>query len=70
MNFLNFIFHLAKQLRKLISTGWDYDRTAQELGISEATLFNKPRAYRMKRPRSFHRREKTFDVLTFILFSS
>ncbi len=38
-------------LRKLMATGWNYNRTARELGISRATLFNKLRAYNIRRPK-------------------
>jgi len=37
-------------LKKLMATDWDYERTAQELGISRATLFNKLREYNITRP--------------------
>jgi two-component system nitrogen regulation response regulator NtrX len=36
-------------LAKLLATGWDYDKTARELGISRATLFNKLKEYGIKR---------------------
>jgi len=34
---------------KLLATGWDYERTARELGISRATLFNKLKEFGIKR---------------------
>lgn len=37
-------------LKKLMATNWDYIRTAKELGISRATLFNKLREYNITRP--------------------
>ena len=37
-------------LKKLMATDWDYERTARELGISRATLFNKLREYHITRP--------------------
>ena len=35
---------------KLTANEWDYQRTATELDVSRATLFNKVRAYGIKRP--------------------
>jgi two-component system nitrogen regulation response regulator NtrX len=36
-------------LTKLILNSWDYEKTAEELGISRATLFNKMKKYGIKR---------------------
>ncbi len=36
---------------KLVANNWNYEKTAAELGISRATLFNKIKAYGLSRPR-------------------
>lgn len=37
-------------LSRLQANGWNYEKTAAELGVSRATLFNKLRRYRIRRP--------------------